>query len=417
MGKSTGKGGLTLWTHNLKSKKFIANYSASYYQGPAVKLGAGIEGYEAYAFANSTGHRMVGGTCPTVGVAGGYTQGGGHSMLMNAYGLGADNVLEWEVVTANGTYLTATPTQNSDLYWALSGGGGGTFGVVVSMTSRLHKDSIVGGASLTFNDTKVGNDAFWDAIGAFHALLPGLVDFGNSALYTLAPTEFATVAITMPGAKDLAGINALMRPFLDDLTKRGIDFQYQPRVFDNYYDHFAYYLGPLPEGNTGFAPFTGSRIIPREVLLDPKKNAVAMAAYQNATKAEGYSPFPCQAFNVSYQAHPENGVNPAWRNALAVCLMPALWDNTAPPAKMQARQEFAANVMQPMIEAATPGGGVYLNEATYQQRNWQQEFHGSNYPKLLQIKQKYDPGSLFYANLAVGSEAWRPDSNNRLCRS
>ncbi|KAL6827544.1 hypothetical protein V8C40DRAFT_264748 [Trichoderma camerunense] len=79
------------------------------------------------------------------------------------------------------------------------------FSVVISMTS------IVGGSSFFFNDAKV-------------------VDSGNSALYTctLDPTKFATVGITMPSAKDLAGINALMKPFLDNLTK--IDFQYQPRV-------------------------------------------------------------------------------------------------------------------------------------------------------------------------------------------
>lgn len=86
--------------------------------------------------------------------------------------------------------------------------------------------SIVGGSSFTFNDTKVGNDAFWDTLGAFHALLPGLVDSGGSALYacTLAPAE----SVLAPGAKDLAGINALMKPFLDNLAR--IDFQYQSRV-------------------------------------------------------------------------------------------------------------------------------------------------------------------------------------------
>ena len=81
---------------------------------------------------------MLGGTCPTVGIAGGYTQGGGHSALSSLYGLSADNVLEWEVVTANGTQLTATSSSNQDLYWALSGGGGCTYGVVMSMTTKLY---------------------------------------------------------------------------------------------------------------------------------------------------------------------------------------------------------------------------------------------------------------------------------------
>lgn len=63
-----------------------------------------------------------------MGIAGGYTQGGGHSALTSAYGMGADQALEWEVVTPNGDHLIASPTQNTDLYFALSGGGGSTYG-------------------------------------------------------------------------------------------------------------------------------------------------------------------------------------------------------------------------------------------------------------------------------------------------
>lgn len=93
------------------------------YRGPAIKLGAGVAGYEAYAAAEAAGYRVVGGDCPTVGISGGYTQGGGHSLLNSAYGMAADQVLEWEVVTTQGEHLIATPTENEDLYWALSGGG------------------------------------------------------------------------------------------------------------------------------------------------------------------------------------------------------------------------------------------------------------------------------------------------------
>ncbi len=152
---------MSLWTHNMKSTQYIPQYNSPWYKGPAIKLGAGVEGFEAYQAANATGHRIVGGGCPTVGIAGGYSQGGGHSLISSEHGMGADNVLEWEVVTIDGRHVVATPNQNSDLYWALSGGGGGTYGVVISMTSRLHPDGIVGGASVIFNDTKVGNKACW----------------------------------------------------------------------------------------------------------------------------------------------------------------------------------------------------------------------------------------------------------------
>lgn len=82
-------------------------------------MGAGIQGYEAIEAAQAQGLVAVGGECPTVGLAGGYTQGGGHSALSTSFGLGADQTLEWEVVTASGEVVTASRTQNVDLYWAL----------------------------------------------------------------------------------------------------------------------------------------------------------------------------------------------------------------------------------------------------------------------------------------------------------
>ena len=151
-GKSTGKGALSLWVHNLKDKTVIPNYRSTYYRGAAVKVGAGVEGGDAAEFASGQGYRVVVGTCPTVKAAGGFTQGGGHSFLSGSYGYGADNVLEWEVVTADGKHVIATPNnEHKDLYWALSGGGGGTFAVVISMTVRVYRDGNVALASFTLS--------------------------------------------------------------------------------------------------------------------------------------------------------------------------------------------------------------------------------------------------------------------------
>ncbi|CAF3835225.1 unnamed protein product, partial [Rotaria sp. Silwood1] len=65
----------------------------------------------------------IGGECDTVGVAGGYLQGGGHSPLSRWKGLAADQVLEYDVVTADGQRQTVNVCNNGDLFWALNGGG------------------------------------------------------------------------------------------------------------------------------------------------------------------------------------------------------------------------------------------------------------------------------------------------------
>lgn len=89
------------------------------------------------------------GDAPDTGVAG-LTLGGGLGWLRCRFGLSADNLLEAGVVTANGDWLQASSAQNSDLFWALKGGGG-NFGVVTSLAYRLHDvPSLMFGGSLTF---------------------------------------------------------------------------------------------------------------------------------------------------------------------------------------------------------------------------------------------------------------------------
>lgn len=104
-GKSTGPGALSLWTHNLKDIEF-KDWSDKHYTGKAVKMGAGVQGFEINKAAFDKGLQVVTGSCPTVGVAGGYSQGGGHSALTSAHGMAADQVrphdrhqLEWIKLT------------------------------------------------------------------------------------------------------------------------------------------------------------------------------------------------------------------------------------------------------------------------------------------------------------------------------
>jgi FAD/FMN-containing dehydrogenase len=96
LGRSTGAGALAIWTQSLKSITFT-QWSDKTYTGPAVTVGAGVLGYEVLEAANAQGLTVVSGECATVGLAGGFTQGAGHSALSTTFGLAADQTLSFEV--------------------------------------------------------------------------------------------------------------------------------------------------------------------------------------------------------------------------------------------------------------------------------------------------------------------------------
>lgn len=76
----------------------------------------------------------------SVGASGGWLQGGGHGVLGPTYGLGVDNVVQMTALLPNGSVITANRCQNQDLFFAFRGGGGGTFGIVLSTTSHVYPE-------------------------------------------------------------------------------------------------------------------------------------------------------------------------------------------------------------------------------------------------------------------------------------
>ena len=139
-GRSSAPGSLALWTHNIRpdinlTEDFVPD-GCQQSVGNAVTFGAGQQFGGLYEFANENNLTIIGGISSTVGTAGGWISGGGHSQISNKFGLGVDNVLQIKTVLPNGTLITVNECQNQDMWFALRGGGGGTFGVNYEMTSK-----------------------------------------------------------------------------------------------------------------------------------------------------------------------------------------------------------------------------------------------------------------------------------------
>ncbi|KAH6974604.1 putative FAD-dependent isoamyl alcohol oxidase [Ilyonectria sp. MPI-CAGE-AT-0026] len=418
MGKSTGRGSLALWMYNLKTVEILDKYSSPFYSGSAVKLGSGVIAGEAYEAVSAAGYRIVAPECGLTGIVGGYTQGVGHSQLTTAYGLAADQVLEWELVTPSGEYLVATPEQHEDLYWALSGGGGGTYGVVLSATVRAHPDGPVAGGTLVVENTN--ETAFWEAVGIWFHQSPSFVEGSpNNVQFLVTNATLIVFAFVLPD-QTTSAIDTLLSSFLPELRTRELPYHLTTSQSANYVESLVGAYGDLPYGNLcPNYPIISSRLIPRATVLNETSNAKLVDVFRTMT-ADGTWFIGCSVINAGPDPavrppHPANAVHPAWRDAVAYCNPNRPWDFSDPASSLAAKHRLV-NDYFPAMEAATPGSGVNLNEMDPLYRgDWKEAMYGPNYGRLLSIKHKHDPHRLMYAHFAVGADEFTIDERGRVC--
>ena len=334
LGKSTGAGALGIWMHHMKNIS-IADYNSSYYTGKAMKIGAGVQSFEASSAASRAGVVVVGGNCPTVGLAGGYSQGGGHGQLVSQFGLAADQVLEWEAVLADGRLVVASPFQNSDLYWALSGGGGGTYGVVISMTSKAYPELQTVSGNLSFSDTGISRTTFFAGVEMFTSLLPSIGDAGGASVWWLTNNSMSTTPTTIPRGTE-ALYNALFDPLIGFFKKNGMQYStYETRIIETQMlilsIFTAYYVEEFPTFHSAYQKMNppenitdellGGRLIPRSVVQQNLTEVVS--AFRAIVEKDTGLVISGVMVNSSRVAYPNNSVNPAWRDALMSVVMGA----------------------------------------------------------------------------------------------
>lgn len=424
LGKSGGRDALSIWTHWLKSIEYIEEYTDENlgYSGPAFKSGVGVQAFEIYKAAHEKNKTVVGGEGETVGVMGGYIQGGGHSPLTPLYGIGADSVLSYEVVTADGDFVVANSTSNTDLFWALRGGGGSTFGVAISVTVRAHPDCEVTASRFSFSSAQTGNETFWAAIRAY---VDSMVANANAETYTyltLIPSNgtfsFSFSPFFAPGkSKDDA--TALLQPWFSQLDALGIKFDPNITHFDNFYDawrsSFPLEAVQKPNFATGSRQFTGDNFATAEKRQELYEH-IRGASERNRVQVH----FNMQAKD---QFGNDNAVSSHWRPLVLFAEQSVRWGLNSTAAEiLAARQEFQ-NVDMQAWRDISPGAGSYLAEADRLEPNFGEVFWGTKYPRLLQMKAELDPQDVFYAATSVGSERWKvesvdglPNENGKLCR-
>lgn len=415
---------------------------------PAVTLGTGVRWLQAYEAVSTRGGRYVqGGGCATVGVAG-FIQGGGFGSFSKAFGIGAASLLEAEIVTADGGVLTVNACNHPELFWAIKGGGGGSFGVVTRLTLRTHALPDTMGA--VFGVVRASSDsAFRDLIGRvmrFYAEKLFNPTWGEQLRFR--PDNTLHVQMLFQGIdKDSAA--DLWQSFLASLPVG--DFQVTTpfatfaapgrRFWDaawlatNAPDLVAHDDRPgAPAGNIYYAGDGGeagrfwhayqSIWMPAALLSPDGIGQLAdalFAASRAASVSLHFNKGQAGAAADAIAAARDTAMNPDVLDAFALAIIasgeppafPGLPGHEPDVAAGEAAAHAVAAAFAELAKLA-PGAGSYLNEADYFMANWQHAFWGENYLRLAAAKARYDPEGLFFAHHGVGSEAWSSDGFTRL---
>lgn len=347
--------------------------------------------------------------------------------------MAADHVLALQLVTAEGQFTTVSPKLNPDLYWALRGGGAGTFGVVTSVIIRAQPKLpvVTSTFSISTSDT-VSAETFWKGMRGYFELFIPFTDAGTYSWWVLVNTNgnyvFSMSPFFAPN-HTIESFNKLVRPWFDQLTELGIPFTPNTTQHDAYLPAWASTWGEDVMLNAaGGMNIAGNWLLPRRNWENRTKFeetfAVIKQHSENGRMLMGYHQAPRNRANV------DNAVNNAWREAVCFLILAAVIDAEplafTPGLIGAASREFRDEILAPFRAVApeSDGGGAYLNEAHVDDPNWREAFYGGHYERLSSIKQKWDPGHVFYATTAVGSERWEvrdgdqgiQTQNGRLCR-
>ena len=329
------------------------------------------------------GLATVSGVISTTGIAG-LTLGGGHGYLTRKYGLTVDNLIEADVVLADGTFVTANEDQHSDLFWALQGGGG-NFGIVTSFKYRLHPvDNVVAGPM------------FW-SVDHTEKIMRWYRDWLPNAskdVYAFF-LEAEVPGDPFPFPKEIHGekVCGLMWCFTGSPEKAKPFLDQARSVEEPLFEH----VGPMPY------PALQSMfddLLPKGLQWYWKGDFIRELSDEAISVHRKFAEVP--TMRSTMHLYPVNGVvnekgsdETAW-NYRDVKWSMVIGGITDDPANNEKITKWAREYW----EAVHPysAGAAYVNFMMEEGDDRVKATYGENYERLQQIKTKYDPDNFFRVN-------------------
>jgi FAD/FMN-containing dehydrogenase len=367
-------------------------------QGGTATVGAGAALVDVYSGLSAHGVSIPAGTCPTVGLSG-LTLGGGVGVVVRRYGLTCDRLIEARVVTADGNVVTCDAAQDPDLFWALRGGGG-SFGVVTSMTFHTHAADPLAHAYLAWP---------WPAAADVVKAWQPWAAAAPRALWSSAQVV-ATLTAGPPTVLVLAamvGSTTSLQQHIGDLL------QAVPPPTTNFVTSESYAATMMLEANCSSLTVqqchvgdeTAAGTLPRDAFVAgsdffhhqiPDRGIdalVAAVAHRQADPRLGAGGASLDILGGAIDDVAPDATAWVHRGALFNAQYTASWGTATNTSSLARNQHSLAKIHNAVRRYAT--GEAYQNYADDSLPDPLRAYYGRNLPKLIEIRRTYDPGGVF----------------------
>lgn len=365
-------------------------------------IGAGARLIDVYNSVTQYGLILPAGSCPTAGITG-LTLGGGVGVISRKFGLTCDNLLSAQVITANGNLLTCDANNNSDLFWALRGGGGGNFGIVTSFVFQLHPV-----AALTLFTLDWPWSAAASMVDAWQNWVSQASDelWSNCLLLSTSDTSSLPLARVNGVYVGNAGpLNSLLQQLIQRVGSAPTgNYVFTDSLLETMMVEAGCYgksvaachlpsqnpQGQLQRDTSGAKSDYFTSPLPRQGI-DVLVNAIRQRQSSAILGAGGIG---LDAYGGAINRVAAGATAFVHRNALFSAQYTANWDANAPDSTVTTNYSWLDGMWQALRPYAS--GAAYQNYIDPRLDNWQQAYYRANLPRLQQIKASYDPGNLFH---------------------
>jgi FAD/FMN-containing dehydrogenase len=343
-------------------------------QAEVAIVAGGARAADVIAAAAPHGLVAVTGNSSTAGITG-FTLGGGYGLLSSRFGLGIDNLIEAEVVLHGGELVTASASENMDLFWALRGGGG-NFGVVASMRIRLHRVEEILSGAIFFP---------WEQA---EAVLGGYAGIAASE-----PDESSTLVCIVPGPERQPLL--MLAPFWTGDRNRG----------DQAIERLTRLGAPIVAniGRTSYADvlavfdahaLSGRNYTARTRWLPNMTPGVISSLIEAANaRTSPWSVIASHHFHGAATRISSASTAFSLRRRHFMVELIGAWESGAEQDADVIHDQWADEASHALVAEALPGG--YPNLLGPDQRDQIPASYGSNGIRLRILKRRYDPENLF----------------------